>query len=124
LQSASEELEKSNFHGTLINTRNAVTNHLTEIIEVKEVEGNKRIRILKTQLRKNLLDRVPTDAYKIYEKVIDSLQGELLSALDIIHKFVHEDNDRIKMTPMREDLELAYFSIAIVTSYLARRLST
>jgi hypothetical protein len=30
----------------------------------------------------------------------------------------------IKMMPMREDLELAYFSIALVTSYLARRLST
>jgi len=32
-------------------------------------------------------------------------QNELLYALDIIHKFVHEDNNRIKMTPMREDLE-------------------
>jgi hypothetical protein len=119
LQSASEELEKSNFHGTLINIRNAVTNHLTQIIEVK----GKKKRILKTQLRNDLLARVPTDAYHIYKKVIDSLQGEILSALDIIHKFVHEDNDRIKMTPMREDLELAYFSIALVTSYLARRLS-
>jgi hypothetical protein len=27
------------------------------------------------------------------------------------------------MMPMREDLELAYFSIALVISYLARRLS-
>jgi hypothetical protein len=44
--------------------------------------------------------------------------------LDIIHKFVHEDKDRIKMMPMREDLELAYFSVALITSYLARRLST
>lgn len=94
------------------------------MIEVKEEGGNKRKRILKTQLRNNLLARVPTDAYNIYKKAIDSLQDELLSALDIIHKFVHEDNDKIKMMPMREDLELAYFSIALVTSYLARRLST
>jgi hypothetical protein len=74
LQSASKELEKGNIHGCLINTRNAVTNHLTQMIEVKEEGGNKRKRILKTQLRNNLLARVPTDAYNIYKKAIDSLQ--------------------------------------------------
>ena len=33
--------------------------------------------LLKTQLRNDLRARVPTDAYKTYEKVIDSLQDEL-----------------------------------------------
>jgi hypothetical protein len=120
LQSASKELEKGNFHGVLINTRNAITNHLTELIEEKE---NKRIRILKKQLKSDFLDRAPTDAYKIYENTIDSLEKGLGSTLDIINKFVHEDNNKLKMIPMHEDLELTYFSVVLITSYLARRLS-
>jgi hypothetical protein len=118
LKSASEELEKGNFHGVLINTRNSVTNHLTEVI----VEGSVKKRRLKTQLKNAFLSRAPTDTYNIYENTIDSLECELLSALSIIHKFIHEDNDNLRLIPMREDLELAYFSIALITTYLGRRL--
>jgi hypothetical protein len=55
--------------------------------------------------------------------VIDNVQNELLAVLEIIHKFVHEDSDKLKMMPMSEDLELTYYSVALITSNLARRLS-
>jgi hypothetical protein len=61
--------------------------------------------------------------YNIYENVIDNLQDELLAALNSIHKFIHENSDKLKMMPMREDLELTYYSVALITSNLARRLS-
>ena len=55
--------------------------------------------------------------------MIDNLQNELLTALGIIHKFVHEESDKLEIIPMREDLELIYYSVALITSNLARRLS-
>lgn len=115
LQSAAEEFEKGNVRGVLIETRNAVTNHLTDVVDKK--------RVLKSQLRDGFLAQAPTDADNIYKNVIDNLQDELLSVLEIIHKFIHEDSDKLRMIPMREDLELTYYSVALIISYLARRLS-
>jgi hypothetical protein len=36
LQSAADEFEKGNVRGVLIDVRNAVTNHLTEILKIKK----------------------------------------------------------------------------------------
>ena len=119
LQSAADEFEKGNVRGVLDDTRNAVTNHLTEVV----VENSKKKRILNRQLRSEFLDRAPTEAYNIYKNVVDNLEVELLAVLEIIHKFVHEDGNKLAMMPMRDDLELTYYSIALITSNLARRLS-
>ena len=75
------------------------------------------------QSKLRVIARAPTNTRNIYKNVIDNLESELLSALDIIHKFFHEDSDKLKMMPMIDDLELTYYSVALLTSNLARRLS-
>ena len=107
LQSGADEFEKGNIRGVLVDTRNAVTNHLTQIVN----EKNKKKRVLNIALKNDFLARAPTNAHNIYKNVIDNLQNELLAALEIIHKFVHEESDKLKMMPMREDLELTYYSV-------------
>ena len=40
------------------------------------------------------------------------LEKEPLAVLGTVHKFVHEDGNKLKLVPMAEDLELVYFNVA------------
>ncbi|HEY9386568.1 MAG TPA: hypothetical protein VIP70_05985 [Nitrososphaeraceae archaeon] len=115
MQYAADEFEKGNIRGVLVDIRNAVPNYLTQVVNVK----NKKKAVLNIAF----LAGAPTNARNIYKNIIDNLQNELLAALETIHKFVHEDCDILKMTAMRDDLELTHYSvalIALITSNLAR----
>ncbi|MDP9287461.1 MAG: hypothetical protein M3P08_04605 [Thermoproteota archaeon] len=115
---AAHEFEHGNYHGVLLNIRNAITNHLTEV----GMRNNRKKRFLKTDLKKQYIATAPTTVTKIYEEIFSKIESELLAVLDIVHKFVHEDDHRLKLVPMAEDLELTYFSTALIIRYLTRRL--
>jgi hypothetical protein len=66
------------------------------------------------------MKRAPTDVKNIYEEIFSKLEKELLAVLQFVHKFIHEDDSRLRMVPMTKDLELACFSIALIIRYLTR----
>lgn len=118
LGDAAHEFEQGNYHVVLLNIRNAIINHLTEV----GMRNNQKKRFLKTDLKKQYIESAPTTVKKIYEEIFSKFEGELLAVLDIVHKFVQDDNT-LKLVPMAEDLELTYFSTALIIRYLTRRLS-
>jgi hypothetical protein len=117
LKDAAHEFERGNYHGVLLNIRNAITNHLTSL----ETRNNQKKRCLRTNLKEQYMAAAPTTVRGIYEEIFSNLETELLAVLEIIHKFIHEDDNRLKLVPVAEDFELAYFSTALVIRYLTRR---
>jgi hypothetical protein len=46
----------------------------------------------------------------VYEQIIKQVEKGLPAALQIIHNFVHEDSDTLKMAPLCSNVEYAYTS--------------
>jgi len=119
LTEAAGEFEHGNYHGVLLNIRNAVTIHLTEV----GTRNSKKERYLSKNIKDEYMATAPTSVSNMYEEIFSNLEKQLLAVLEVIHKFVHEDGNRLKLVPMAEDLELVYFSVALVIRYLVRRLN-
>jgi hypothetical protein len=102
----------------LFNTRNAVTNHLAKFILI----NNEAQRVMRNTLKEGLTQKAPLQAVGVYEEVIKQVQRGLRAALQIIHNFVHEDRDTLKMAPLRSNVEYTYFTVAFITRYIAYQL--
>ncbi|MFZ0515281.1 MAG: hypothetical protein WAM14_27035 [Candidatus Nitrosopolaris sp.] len=118
LNAAAHEFKRGNYHGVLLNIRNAIINHLTEV----ETTNDRKTRLVKRDLKRQYIDLAPTNVTNIYQEIFSKFERELLAVLDIVHKFVHEDDTRLKLIPMIEDLELTYFSTALLIRYRTHRL--
>lgn len=70
LKRAAEAMERGNYEGILSNTRNAVTNHLTEFVLIK----NKPQRIMLNTLKEELTQKATLQAVGVYVEVIKQLE--------------------------------------------------
>ena len=80
------------------------------------------IKHLLHTLKEELTQNAPLQAVRVYEEVIRQVEKGLQAALQIIHKYVHEDSDTLKMAPLRSNVEYAYFTVAFITRYIAYQL--
>ena len=51
-----------------------------------------------------------------------AMKDKFRAALQIIHNFVHEESDTLKMAPLRSNVEYDYFTVAFITRYIAYQL--
>jgi hypothetical protein len=54
--------------------------------------------------------------------LIKQVEKGLRAGLQIIHNFIDEDSDTLKMAPLRSDVKYAYFTVASITKYIAYQL--
>lgn len=116
MKNAYGKLIQCNYPGALVDIRNSILNHLTEIVTIE----SKRRRVLRNDIKESVLNKVPQDLVSVYGDVLGYLQNILTSTLNSVHKFVHEDSDKLRLAPLREDAELAYFTTMFATRYLAQ----
>lgn len=110
LKAAAGFLERGNNEGALIDVRKALTNYLL----VDRNGANERI--LDNSIRTDWLGKSPTDVARIYEDILLRLQEGLRAVLKITDKFLHDD--KVKMPPLRRDVEYVYFTVAYIVSRL------
>jgi len=115
LKSAGEKLTHGDCTGALLDVRNAIANHLTETQD-KE-------RVLKSDIKQRFIEKVPSQAIDTYKESLVHFEKSVTSTLARIHKFVHEDSDKLKLAPLREDVELAYFETLHAARYLSQRIA-
>jgi hypothetical protein len=77
---------------------------------------------MRNTLKEGLTQKAPLQAVGVYEEVIKQVEKGLRAALQIIHNFVHEDRDSLKMAPLRSNVEYTYFTVAFITRYIAYQL--
>jgi hypothetical protein len=111
-------IEKGNNEAVLLNTRNAILNQLTELATVT----GKAERHVRLTIKQEVLQNAPAEALNMYREVLERVEDQLLAALQIIHKFVHEDTGRLKLTPLNDDIEYVYFNVALIIKYLSKQL--
>ena len=70
-------------------------------------------------MKEELTEKAALEAVGVYEKGNKAGGKGLPTALQIIHNFVHEEIDTLKMAPLRGNVEYAYFTIAFITRYIA-----
>jgi hypothetical protein len=109
LKAAAGFLERGNNEGALIDVRKALTNYLVDRNGANE-------RILDNSIRTDWLGKSPTDVARIYEDILLRLQEGLRAVLKITDKFLHDD--KVKMPPLRKDVEYVYFTVAYIVSRL------
>lgn len=109
--SAKSKLIESNYHGALLDLRNVISTHLFE----KKDDKNE----IKATIRDCILLKVPSDLKSLYEDILDNLTIILNRLLKNLHRFVHEDGDRLQTSPMPQDVECIYFTLANIIRYLA-----
>jgi hypothetical protein len=112
LRLAAQGFIKGDFNTVTVNTRNALENSLTEM--------NGKERELKSEIKEKCLSNIPANDIKDYKDILKHVGDIARSLLRINHKYVHENQNTIKMRPLHADLELLYFSTSLITKYLAR----
>jgi len=108
--SAKNNLIQNNYQGALLDIRNAISNHLLERREAKNV--------LKEEIKDYILQKVPSDVKDVYKEVLNNITSLLNSSLQNLHKFVHKDSDKLKLSPMPQDIETIYFTTVHLIKYL------
>jgi hypothetical protein len=110
LKLAAEGYIKGNFNTVIINVRNALANNLIEKVDAKNV--------LNTIIEGACLSKIPTRDKDDYKEILNFIGKILASLLKINHMYAHENQNDIRMRPLHADLELLYFSAALLTKYL------
>lgn len=108
--SAKNNLIQNNYQGALLDIRNAISNHLLEQKDNKNV--------LKGEIRNYVLQKVPTELKGVYREVLNNISNLLNSLLQSLHKFVHKDSDQLKLSPLSQDIEMIYFTTIHLIKYL------
>jgi hypothetical protein len=109
LRLAAEGFKEGNYYQILINTRNAVFNHLTEKIQ----GSNSQARILKPNIVNLCLSKCPEYDMKIYKEILKEIGAVTVSLVNILSQFIHKDQDNIIKIPLENDLEVIYYSISL-----------
>jgi hypothetical protein len=110
LKLAAKGYIEGDFNTVILNVRNALLNDLTEKVDQKNV--------LKTIIKDACLSKTPTKDKDDYKEILKSVGHILASLLSINNKYAHENQNTIRMRPLHADLELLYFSAALLTKYL------
>jgi len=108
--SAKNNLIQNNYQGALLDIRNAISNHLFE----RKDDQN----VLKEEIKNYVLQKVPTDVKEVYKDILNNITSLLNSSLHNLHKFVHKDSDKLKLSPMPQDIETIYFTTIHLIKYL------
>lgn len=120
LDSAKGKLIHGNYQGAMLNIRNALFNHL---LEEKKDEGQAdKEKVLRQDIKQFVLESIPTESKSIYKEVIDHYDRALRRVRHALGKFVHEDSDRLRIAPLRQDVELSYFMTLFVVRYLMQQI--
>lgn len=117
LQLAANGFKEGNYEKTLINTRNAVFNYLTEL---KTRSVNKKERVLKSSIIDSCISKCPDSDKKIYKDVLGDMSKVISYLVNILSKFIHIDQGNIIKVPFGNDLEVIYFSLSLIARYLSR----
>lgn len=112
MMSAKNNLIQNNYQGALLDIRNAVSNHILKRRE------DKNALILKEEIKDYVLQKVPSDVKDVYKDVLNNITSLLNSSLQNLHKFVHKDSDKLKLSPMPQDIETIYFTTVHLIRYL------
>ena len=119
LHSAKDNLIHGEYKDAMLDIRNALLNHLLE--EKQGSAQTNKEKVLKLNIREALIENVPTEAKDTYGEVITNLDNILRGVRHTLSGFIHEDSDKLKRAPLRQDVELAYFLTTFVVKYLAIR---
>ncbi len=119
IENAMRNFKEGKFREALLDTRNALTNNLMELKE----ENEKRRWVLREEIRGEFLRKSPSDMREVYEDVLNRVEDTLRNQLRIINDcFIHKDSDRLRHSPMREDVQNLILIVATVIDYLSRRI--
>lgn len=117
LHSAKDNLIHGEYESAMLNIRNALLNHLLE--EKKNSTQADKEKVLKPDIEEFIIDNVPTETKDTYRQIIEYLDGILRRVRHTLSEFIHEDSNKLKKAPLRQDVELVYF----LTLFVIRRLS-
>lgn len=115
IETARNDLFEINYEGVLISIRN-VLNHLLE----RGQDGKNR---LKNNIKELIINNYRTELKGIYEHILEKLEINLNGLLQILNKFLHEDRNKLKANPMREDVEMIFYTATFFINYLSQILS-
>lgn len=106
----------------LNNVRNALMNHiLCEIKKEAYEKGKEKItRYLDEELKNTVLNSVPQSEKDIYKVILENMERLLRHTLHTcISKFIHLDTGKLICTPLRADVDYAYFQTLSTIKYLS-----
>lgn len=112
LKNAEEKITKGDYPEALNILRNVMMNYLT-----KKVDNR---RVLKEELREQVMENIPSDLRSIYEKILEGIENTLVSNLDHVHKFIKEDTGKLIAMPSREEAEYVYLTLIAILRYLSQ----
>jgi hypothetical protein len=115
LRLAAQVFIEGNFNSIIINTRNAISNNLTEW---DDPSSPKRRRILRREIKDACLSHVPIRDKDDYNEILNYAGNIAASLSGIVNKYTHENQNIIRLRPLHADLELLYYSVSLVTKYL------
>jgi hypothetical protein len=115
MMSQKQGLIEGNFNSVILNTRNALSNSLTEKVDASPTEKKSA---LKKVIKEACLSNIPAKDKDDYKEILYYVGSILASLLSINHKYAHENQTTITMRPLHADLELLYFSASMFTKYL------
>jgi len=121
LRSAEDNLRENKLRESLLDIRQALTKYLMNSVK----ENDKRVWKLKDEVKDAFLKRSPTEMKESYETVLKRVEETLRQQIRIINDvFLHEDSDKLKVSPLREDVEEIFSIVSFATKYLAQRINS
>ncbi len=118
LHTAKVDLTHNNLERAMLNIRNALLNYLLQ--DKPNSTQQPPEKILKEEIRNFVAGGVPSEAQETYKEIVEHLDIVLRRVRHILSKFIHEGSDKLKLAPLRQDVELSYF----LTLFVVRRLSS
>lgn len=116
LKLAAQGFVEGNFNSIILNTRNAINNNLTKLEDIPKSPNKKRM--LKDDIVESCLSHVPAKYKDDYNEILKYIGSITASLSSITSKYIHENQNTIRMRPLHADLELLYFSALLITKYL------
>lgn len=86
---------------------------------MKKIKQDGGQNVLNDKIKTYVLKKVPTDVTEVYKDVLKNIKDSINSLLRILHKFIHKDSDKLKLSPMPRDIEAIYFLTCHLIKYLA-----
>ncbi len=117
LYNAKENLIRGDYKDAMLDVRNTLYNHMLQ----DKINNSQQSpeKVLKQEIIDYVIEMVPSEAKKSYKEIVDHLDVVLRRVRHILSKFIHEGSDKLKLAPLRQDVELCYF----LTLFIVRRLS-
>lgn len=124
LKYAEKSLMEGDYAGVIRSIRNVIFNSLTDVKEVEEQGQKEKRRLLKEEIKKAIISKVPEKSRKEYEEVLRVVE-EVLRKLsqDHLSKFIHLETDKLISAPLKADAEYLWLSVTNTVRYLSRLLS-